>query len=101
MKLPLIHSTDTELNLIQTKWKSLIDPILGNPLIDGRLIKGVNLINGTTIINHLLGRDLVGYIIVGINGIAEIFDNQASNQTPDLTLSLTSNAAVTVNLWVF
>lgn len=101
MKLPLIHSSDTELNLIQTKWKSLIDPILGNPLIDGRLIKGVNLINGTTIINHLLGRDLVGYIIVGISGIAEIFDNQASNQSPDLTLSLTSNAVVTVNLWVF
>lgn len=101
MKLPLIHSQDNELNLIQTKWKSLIDPILSNTLVDGRLISGVSLVNGSNTINHKLGRNLLGYIIVGINGIASIYDNQANNQTPDLTLTLISNAAVKVNLWVF
>lgn len=100
MKLPLIQSSSNDLNLIQTKWKSLLDPAINSPLLDGRLLTA-NLVVGSNKINHLLGRKLVGWIIVGINGVAEIYDTQASNQMPDLTLNLTSNAAVSVNLWVF
>jgi len=100
MKLTLVHSQDDDLNLVQTKWKSVIDPFLSNQLIDGRLVDA-NLINGTTIINHKLGRNLIGWIIVGINGVASVYDNQANNQTPDSTLSLISSAAVKVRLWVF
>jgi len=83
------------------KWKSQLDPILSNPLLDGQLLQGVVLINGTTIVNHKLGRKLIGWFPVGLNTAAVIHDNQASNQTPQLTLSLTCNATVTVNLWVF
>ena len=101
MKLPLIQSQSSDLNLIQTKWKSVIDPMLANPMLYGRLVSGINLIVGANKINHLLGRNLIGWFIVGINGVANIYDTQASNQTPDLTLNLTSDAAVKVNLWVF
>lgn len=89
------------LDMMQTRWASELNPVLNNPLIDGLLIEGISLSNGTTVVNHLLGRKLQGWFIVGINAAATVFDNQATNQMPQLTLSLTSNAACTVNLWVF
>jgi hypothetical protein len=86
---------------MQTQWASQLDPVLANLLVQGQLLQNISLINGTTAINHKLGRKLQGWMIVGINGIAAVYDTQASNQTPALTLQLVSNAAVTVNLWVF
>lgn len=101
MQLPYSQTKDGDLNQIQNKWKAVLDPLLSIPITQGSLLTGVKLSNGTTIINHKLGRKLVGWFVVGINGAATIFDNQANNQMSDLTLSLTSNAAVAVNLWVF
>lgn len=83
------------------KWAALINPVLSNPLINGLMLKNVALINGTTIVNHKLGRKLQGYFVVLKDAQAQIYDNQADNQMPQLTLSLTSDAAVTVSLWVF
>lgn len=89
------------LDQMQTKWAAAINPVLSNALIDGQLLEGIKLVNGVTVINHGLGRKLQGWFIVGINAAATVFDNQATNQMPQLTLSLTSNAACTVSLWCF
>lgn len=91
------------LNLSQTQntWATQLDPIIINPLVKGQLLTEVSLISGANVVNHKLGRKLQGWFIVGINGAAQIYDTQASNQMPQLTLNLTSNAAVLVNLWVF
>jgi hypothetical protein len=85
---------------MQSLWATLLNPLLGNPLSNGQLLDNVNLVNGTNIINHTLGRKLQGWIKV-LGGSAIIYDNQSTNPTPQLTLSLTSSAAVTVSLWVF
>ena len=97
MALPL----KLPLDQLETQWKSQLDPVLSNQLLQGQLLANIALANGTTIVNHKLGRKLIGWFIVGIDGAATVYDNQASNQTPQITLSLTSNAAVNVNLWVF
>lgn len=91
------------LNLSQmaNRWATELDPVITNPLVQGQLLTGIALANGTTVVNHRLGRKLIGWFIVGITGAATVYDNQAANQHPDLTLSLTSDAAVTCNLWVF
>jgi len=89
------------LALMQTQWATQLDPVINNPLVNGRLVSNIQLSNGTTVINHKLGRKLIGWFITGIDGAATVYDNQATNQTPQLTLSLTSNAAVTASLWVF
>lgn len=89
------------LDQMQVKWAADINPVLINPLVAGRLIQDTDLIIGNNIINHKLGRKLQGWFLVGINGAAQIYDNQATNQMTDLTLSLTSDANVKVALWVF
>lgn len=84
-----------------TRWKSLIDPVISNPLIQGSLLTNVALKSGTNIINHGLARNLQGYIVV-LNAVAATFsDNQLTNPSPQLTLSLNSTANTTVSLWVF
>lgn len=85
----------------QTTWATKLDPVISSPLLQGQLLQSVHLISGITIVNHGLGRKLVGWLIVGVDGAATIYDNQAANQMPQLTLSLTSNADVTASLWVF
>lgn len=83
------------------KWAAIINPILAKPIVNGQLLTNISLINGTTIVNHKLGRILQGYIVVMSSAPATIYDNQISNQMPQLTLSLTSNNAANVSLWVF
>lgn len=85
----------------QQQWAAELDPILKNPILKGQQLNGISLINGTTLVNHGLQRKLIGWFLVGIDANAAIHDNQVSNQTPQLTLSLTSNANCIVNLWVY
>lgn len=87
--------------LASNRWATMIEPILNSPILKGRLVTGVPLINGVTIVDHKLGRKLVGWFIVGIDAQASVYDNQASNPTPQLTLSLTSDAVATTTIWVF
>lgn len=83
------------------KWAAILNPVLSNPLVNGRLVSDVTLKVGTNEVNHKLQRKLQGWIVVGINGIAQIYDAQASNQRPELTLTLISDAVVNCKLWVF
>lgn len=88
-------------DLLRTKWAQILNPFIANPSLQSSLLKNVFLINGTTVINHKLGRALVGWRIVRKRASANIFDDQDSNQTPSLTLILTSDAGVSVDLEVF
>ncbi len=95
--LPLIKSEDQVMNLIQTRWKSQIDPLLDNEITNGRLIQGQPL-SGTTVINHKLGRKMVGWYLVDIDGAVMIYRSTPLNDT---TLTLTTSGPCTVSLWVF
>lgn len=86
---------------MQQQWAQQLNPLIANVLLQGKLLSGVSLANGTTVINHGLGRDLKGYMVVLKSGTSSISDNQLINPTPSLTLSLNSSAAITVSLWVF
>jgi hypothetical protein len=86
------------LELMQTRWASIINPLLSNQLNGVSILSGINLISGSTVINHLLGKQMSGWFIVDINGAATIYRSKPLN---NLTLTLTSNAAVTVDIGVF
>lgn len=86
---------------METKWASIINPFISNPSLSSSIINNVSLKNGTTVINHLLGRKLQGWRLCRVRGPATIYDNQDKNQTPELTLVLISNAVVDVDIEVF
>lgn len=97
MKLP----QQLSLPSMQNTWATAIEPVLNCPLVQGHMLNDVSLSVGSNPINHKLGRKLLGWYIVGINAAASIYDTQATNQNPQLTLNLVSSAATQVTLWVF
>lgn len=93
MQLPL-----ESLTLFQTRWKSILDPILANPLNDISILKNVRLAVGTNQIPHLLQQMQQGWFLTDLQGVASIYRNQPFN---DVYLYLNSSAAVTVSIGVF
>lgn len=98
MALTLFKTKDIPFQLMQSAWSSQINPLLKNPSLQNLILPNIALSNGATTINHMLGRMMQGWRIIDINGAATIYRSQPLNS---LTLTLTSNAAVTVSLEVF
>lgn len=95
-----VQTQDKDVNQLQQNLKQALDPIQKNPLIYGNIVTQ-NIVSGQNMINHGLGRPLQGWIIVGINGAAQIYDNQAGNADSFRTLILVSNANVRVSVYCF
>lgn len=98
MALPRFQTDDKDFQLMQSTWATALDPMLSNPSLKTRLIKDVSLAIGANKIDHRLGRTPQGWRIVDIDGVAQIYRSEAFNP---LTLTLTSDAAVTIALEVF
>lgn len=96
--LPIFKSESQEFSMMQTAWAQQLNKLINDPMSKGILLKSVALAAGATTINHLLGRMLQGWQITDINGAATVYRSQPKN---DLTLTLTSSAAVTVDIFVF
>lgn len=97
-QLPLQQTQLKDLSLLQTKWKSLLDPVIANPMNGMSILKNIPLAIGTNVFNHFLGRVQQGWVIVDLNGVSSIYRNAPFNDT---TLSLNSSGAVVVSIGVF
>lgn len=94
MQLPIL----SEVSQLVTRWKSILDPALANPLNDVSVLKDVSLVTGVNIIDHLLGQKQQGWFLVDQLGIADIYRSGSFN---DKTLILTSSADVVVSIGVY
>ena len=89
------------LPLMQTQWAQQLDPIIANPTVNSIVLKNISLATGTNVVNHKLGRVLQGWKPTRVRASATLYDQQDSNQTPQLTLILVASAPVVVDLEVF
>lgn len=94
MQLPIL----TDQSRMTTRWKSLLDPVLKNPLNSVRFLPNVELKTGVNRINHLLQQLQQGWFLTDIQGAAQIYRSAPFNAT---TLTLTSDADVTVSIGVY
>lgn len=83
---------------MQTTWATQLDPVVNFAPNQGLLLKNIALDAGVNVVNHLLGKNMQGWIIIDQNASASIYRSQPMN---NLTITLTSNAPVTVSMWVF
>jgi hypothetical protein len=94
-KLPVVMPSDP----ILSRWKAIIDAVLGLPLNNGpSLLQNIAIIDGVTVINHGLGRNPQGWFLVDSTAAVTPYRSAPFNS---LTLSLTSGAAATISLIVF
>ncbi len=97
--LPSFNTSDRILAQMQSQWGALIDPVLKNPLVQGRLVEDVVLTTGSNTVNHLLARNYQGWLIVDRNAAATVYSTPST--MPDKTLILVASAPITLKLWVF
>jgi hypothetical protein len=86
---------------MQNSWASVLNPFIANPFLNGILLKNISLSSGDNTINHKLGRNLQGWVLVRKRQSVDIYDKQDTNQMPDLTLVLNASATATIDLYVF
>lgn len=95
MSLP----TQLPLTLMQTQWKSQIDPLLANPIFPGILLSNISMTGSQPlVINHLLSRKMQGWFVVDNMADAVIWRTQPLNA---ITLTLEASADTIISLWVF
>lgn len=84
---------------MQTKWAASLNPLLALPILNGNLISNVFLTTAVPkAINHLLGRNPLGWFLTDQNSSATIWRTQPFNQ---YTLTLEASADITISFWVF
>lgn len=89
------------LEMMQTQWAQQLNPIIANPTINNLILKNVSLTTGVNVINHKLSRPLSGWKTTRVRASATLYDQQDTNQTPQLTLILVASAPVVIDLEVF
>lgn len=94
MQLPIL----SEISQLVTRWKSILDPFLKNTLNDVSTLPDIDLSTGSNVINHMLSQKQQGWFLVDIQGAATVYRSAPFN---DKTLTLTSDADVTVSIGVY
>lgn len=94
MQLPIKIPYD----LMLTRWSSILNPLLANPLSGVSILPDVVLSTGNNKIPHLLGRMQQGWFLTDIDAASTIY-----RYLPFSTnfLYLNASAPVTVNIGVF
>jgi hypothetical protein len=85
---------------MQTRWASILNPIIANPILNGIELDNVQLTTGTNVINHRLSRQMQGWFVTDINAAITYYrpDTSPFNKT---TLTLVASGPARVNLWVY
>jgi hypothetical protein len=95
------QSIDSVFTQMQNVWAQILNKLISRPQNNSLIIPDVDLVVGSNTIQHGLGSTLTGWSIVRINGVASIYDTQATNSATNKSLVLVSDAIVTVTLEVF
>lgn len=90
------------INQLQGNIQSSFGPLVGNIQNDSQILENITLTTGiNNVVNHKLGRNLKGWKLTRIRSQANVYDTQDNNPSPNLTLWLTTNATVVVDIEVF
>lgn len=92
-------STKLPWELAQTKWASILNPIIAAPVLNGLQIDEIQLIaNVPNAINHLLQRMPQGWLLVDKNSNATVWRAAPLNAN---TITLVSSANTMIDLYVY
>lgn len=96
------YTTDPVINKLQENIEEVVSPFVKNLLLDGFILSNIALVTGQdNVINHKLGRKLQGWILIGNDSNAVVYDNQSNNTLPNSTLLLKASANCIIKLYVF
>lgn len=88
-------------NTAQDRWANILNPVANFTPVNGLILTSIPVKTGNNSINHMLGRNLQGWIPVRLRSSVSLYDTQDSNQMPSLTLQLVASADAVIDIWVF
>jgi hypothetical protein len=92
-------STKLPWDLAQTRWASILNPVIATPILNGNQISDIVLKASIPLaVNHLLQRMPQGWILTDNTANAVIWRSAALN---NLTITLESSADTTISIWVY
>ena len=94
-----VNASDPLWDQLQANIAQAITPAINCPLIDGVLIKDVDLTTSSRDISHGLGRPYQGWLVVDIDANQKVYS--VSNNKKDRLLTLKASGATRVSIWVF
>ncbi len=96
-----LQTASVELNRVQDRVGLPLDRLTGIGLLDGVLVEDVEMASGLNILQHGLGREVRGYLLVRSDADVRVYDDATASPQPALYHRLQATAAATVSLWVF
>lgn len=99
--IALVQTQNSDINQLQQNIGQSVNPLIGNPVTSGNLVKGISLNVGNNLINHGLGYAITGYFIASSTGISVFADNIQNNPSPAQSFTLYSSVATTANIYCF
>jgi hypothetical protein len=79
-------------------WAQVLSPVINNPTNNIQIIPNYSFKTGTNILNHGLGRLMLGWFVIDPQGIGTLFRSASLNSK---TLTLTSSADFVSSIGVF
>ena len=97
-----VQSEDRVVNQIQDNIQDVLNDLVKTQILNNIIIKDINLTSGTlNVINHKLGRNPLGYVIIKKNANSTIWDEQQNSTTSDRTVKLRCSANCIVDILIF
>ena len=101
-KLKKLKLQERPLQQLQDNVDIALNQVVNRELLDGQILQNISLsASGVNEIEHKLGRELLGWMVVRSRAQSTVWDNQDDNVRQSATLLLNASADVVVDLWVF
>jgi hypothetical protein len=97
---------DQEFNRLQDSIEQAVNPIIDSRIVDGVYIKEVSLSTADTFVEHKLGREPLGFIVVRKFAAGDVFesltDSSGDNYDRKKFINIKASTSLSnVYLWIF
>ena len=97
---------DQEFNRLQDSIEQAVNPIIDSRIVDGVYIKEVDLSTADTFVEHKLGREPLGFIVVRKFAAGDVFesltDSSGDNYDRKRFINIKASTSLSnVYLWIF
>lgn len=95
-----IFTSNYDLQKIQSQVAEQFDSISVTPFLNGNMVSAT-ILTTDTIVDHLLGRNYLGYIVIERFSAGDVYTSATVNQNKSKQLILKANSTTDVKLYVF
>jgi hypothetical protein len=94
-------SDNEEIVKLQDYIDEALGPILSNPLLNGVLLRNLNVQTGNNLIAHKLDRKPLGFFVIRKRANINVWDSQDTEKLPNRFFSLESSGNGSIDIIIF